>query len=51
MKQFNLTQLVFDDLNHDTHLIDGWHPVEEQRDIDKICETITGGGKVWLGKR
>ncbi|STP02633.1 hypothetical protein [Haemophilus parainfluenzae] len=48
MKQFNLTQLVFDDLNHDTHLIDGWHPVEEQRDIDKICETITGGGKVWL---
>ena len=48
MKQFNLAQLVFGDLNHDTPLKDGWHPVEEQRDIDKICETVTGGGKVWL---
>lgn len=57
LKQFNINKLVFDDpiINtdkdgHKTYSTfgDDWYPVETQEQVDRIWQSVSEGGEVWV---
>lgn len=57
LKQFNINKLVFDEpiinTNKDGHKTystfgDDWYPVDTQEQIDRIWQSVSEGGEVWV---
>ncbi|MDD0824678.1 hypothetical protein PTQ27_09425 [Mannheimia sp. AT1] len=50
MKIYNIEKGVFNDIPNDGVVPDGWYRVESEEVLNKISESLTNGGAVWIDR-